>query len=72
MSPPTAPALLRLRDLDESSLDFHQRLEVLALRNDYYKACVPKLSVCDTEWFVEYLDEVRLLVALPHPPLKPA
>ena len=71
MYPPSSPALQRLHRLDGSSPDFHDQLQN-AIRGEEYVQCEQNLEGDDLVWLVDYLDEVRRHVALPHSPLKPA
>ena len=58
------PALQRLYRLDASSPDFQDQLDDL-LRENEYQECVPALQSDDLMRLVDYLDNVRLRVALP-------
>jgi len=70
MSPPSHPALQRVRSLDRSSPDFHDQLSKV-LGGEEYKRSVPELRRDDSVWLINYLDKVRCPVAIPHSPLKP-
>jgi len=70
MSSPSLPALQQLDHLDGSSPDFLDQLGDILYGREYIE-CVPNLRGDDLVWLVDYLDKVRLRVALPHSPLKP-
>lgn len=61
--------LQRLRHLDRSSPEFHDRLKNVLYGKDY-RGCVPKLQADDLVWLIEYLDKVRYRVAISDPLLK--
>ena len=64
MTPRNSPVLQRLYKLDASSPDFQDQLYDL-LREHEFQECVPALQGDDLMQLVDYLDEVRLRVALP-------
>ena len=68
MSSPSPPALQLLRHLDRSSPKFHDQLSNI-VHGGEYQGCVSNLQGDDLVWLVDYLDEVRRRVALPHFPL---
>jgi hypothetical protein len=70
MSSPSAPALQRLHHLDKSLSGFHDQLSSI-LYGEEYQQCVPNLQGDDLVWIVDYLDNVRRHVAIPHSSLKP-
>ena len=70
MPSPDAPVLQQLSLLDKSSPDFHDQL-CHVLYGEEYSECIPSLRGDDLVWLIDYLDKVRLRVALPHSPLKP-
>jgi len=63
--PLSSPSLQRLRRLDRSSPGFHDQV-CSVLHEEEYQKCVPNLQGDDLVWLVEYLNEVRRQVALPH------
>jgi len=69
MPSPGPQALRRLRHLNTSSSDFHDRL-CNVLYGEEYQRCVQNLQGDDLVWLVGYLDKVRRHVALPHSPFK--
>ena len=69
MPSPGAPVLQQLSLLDKSSPDFHGQL-CHVLYGKEYNEYIPNLQGDDLVWLVDYLDKVRLRVALPHSPLK--
>ena len=68
---PSSPALQQLRHLDRSSPDFHDQLCVVFYGSEYSQ-CVLNLEGDDLVWLVDYLDKVRLHVALLCSPLQQA
>ena len=50
-------------DLDKSSSEFPDRLISLFSTKEY-KDCIPRLRDEDVSWLVEYLDNVRISIAL--------
>ena len=65
MSSSRPPALEQLNRLDRSSSGFSDKLGNI-LHGKVYQECVPNLQGEDSAWLVDYLDEVRRHVALPH------
>ena len=63
MNPPGP--LLQLRDLDRTSLQFHEQLGTL-LSSDEYQKIISELDGEDLTWLVEYLDDVSLPTNFPH------
>ena len=57
------PALQRLRRLNKTSLDFHDRLSSFLYEQKYVQ-CVQNLQGGDLAWLVGYLDKVRRHVSL--------
>ena len=55
----TPGPLLQLRDLDRTSLQFHEQLCTL-LSSDEYQDVISELDGEDLTWLVEYLDDVSL------------
>jgi len=70
MSSPSSPVLQRLFRLDRSSPDFHDQLEDVLYGPEYVQ-CEQTLEGDDPVWLIDYLEEVRCYIALPHSPLKP-
>jgi len=71
MTSPNLPGLQRLRNLDRSSPEYHSQLSKV-LYGEEYQRCVQNLQHDDMVWLIDYLDEVRRPMVLPHSPLKPA
>ena len=71
MHSPGHPILQKLRDLDRTSLEFHDKLGDL-LYGEEYARCMTNIEGNDLRWLVDFLDEVRQRVFLPRLPLKPA
>jgi len=67
MASPSHPVLQRLDGLKRSSSDFHDQLSNV-LYAEEYKQYVSDLRGDDLVWLVDYLDEVRCRLALPHSP----
>jgi len=58
------PEILQELDrLDKSSPEFPDQLTSL-LYKEGYKNCIPELQDEDVVWLVEYLDKVRIPIAL--------
>ena len=64
MTPPTHQFLRRIYLLDKSSPDFHEQLNGILHTGHEYDQCVAALGDNDSEWLVNYLDEVRHQVPL--------
>jgi len=71
MPPSSSSTLQQLHRLERSSPNFHDQLCNVLYGEEYVK-CVSSIKGDDLVWLVDYLDEVRRRVALPHSPLKPA
>ena len=65
MSSPCSPALQKLDLLNRPSPDFHDQLNNI-LHGEDYRQCALNLQGDDLVWLVDYLDEVRRHVDLPH------
>jgi len=70
MSSPSSSTLQQLYRLNRSSPDFHDQLCDVLYKEEYVR-CVPNLEGDDLVRLVNYLDNVRRRIALPHSPLKP-
>ena len=66
---PSHDLLKQLDRLDRSSSGFHDQVNNI-LYGEEYKQSVPNLRNNDLVWLVDYLDNVRRLIALSNSPLK--
>ena len=70
MPSPNSPILQQLDSLDQSSPGFHDQLSNVLCGQEYTQSA-PNLQGDDLVWLVDYLDNVRRCIALPHSLLKP-
>jgi len=68
MSSPSSPAMQHLHYLDKSASDFQDKHSNI-LYGQGHEQCVWGLQGDDLAWLVDYLNEVRRCVPLPHSPL---
>ena len=62
MHSPSSPALRQFRRLDRSSPDFTDQLYGILCSPEYVK-CEKNIGQDDAVWLVDYLDNVRCLIA---------
>lgn len=70
MPSPNSSVLQRLRRLDKSSPDFQDQFCKILYEKEYTE-CKEVFECEDLMWFIDYLDEARCRIVVPHSPLKP-